>query len=334
MSCLIFLLAFTLFPYFEAEGILGDEDAQSFREYGKNGIKLLYLNDKNKYHQVTEITVKTRLVNDNEEEYEGLSNEGNVPTDTQKNLVYVLAKKYGVAEPEIFGQILANFFLEEYPHISRAKIEIVQTPWARSLDQSGFVHTHGFVNQGQERTAKVILHRGKAAKVWGGLSGFRILKTKRSSHVGFHKDQYTTLEDEPDRMLSTVVDASWKYTTASLYDGPLYTNVFNSAIRAILDEFLGPAEQGKQSTIIQETQRRAQKALICRNPGVQFVEMAWPNKHYFPWDWGKFPSLGLANATEFKQRRVYIAGVVPYGVVHTGVHRDEVSCLNIKQIAG
>jgi len=320
-----FFLLLSIISSSKAEGVLGDEESLSFREYGKNGIKLLYLNDKDKHHQVVEITVKTRLVNDNEDEYEGTSNAGNVATDTQKNLVYILALKYGVAEPEVFAQVLANFYLEEYPAISRAKIEIVQTPWARSIDGFGFIHTHGFVNQGQERTAKVIKHRGKPAQVWGGVTGFRILKTKRSSHVGFFKDQYTTLVDEPDRLLSTVIESSWKYNdgTAALYNGAMYTAVYERAIRAIMEEFFGPADEGKQSTIIQETQRRAQKALLCRNRALQFVEMAWPNKHYFPWDLDKFPTLEL-NGTD--HRRVYIAGVVPYGVIHSGVRRNEVSC--------
>jgi len=319
------LLLLSSFSSSKAEGVLGDEEALSFREYGKNGIKILYLNDKDKHHQVVELTVKTRLVNDNEDEYTGTSNGGNVATDTQKNLVYILALKHGVAEPEIFAQVLANFYLDEYPAISRAKIEIVQTPWARSLDGFGIIHTHGFVNQGQERTAKVIKHRGKPAQVWGGVTGFRILKTKRSSHVGFFQDKFTTLEDEPDRLLSTVIESSWKFNdgTAALYNGAMYTAVYNSAIRAIMDEFFGPAEEGKQSTIIQETQRRAQVSVLCRNPALQFVEMAWPNKHYFPWDLDKFPAVNF-NGTD--NRRVYIAGVVPYGVIHSGVHRREVSC--------
>jgi len=319
------LLLLSLVSSSKAGGVLGDEESLSFREYGKNGIKILYLNDKDKHHQVVELTVKTRLVNDNEDEYTGTSNGGNVATDTQKNLVYILALKHGVAEPEIFAQVLADFYLDEYPAISRAKIEIVQTPWARSIDGFGIIHTHGFVNQGQERTAKVIEHCGKPAHVWGGVTGFRILKTKRSSHVGFFQDKYTTLEDEPDRLLSTVVESSWKYNdgTAALYNGAMYTAVYNSAIRAIMDEFFGPAEEGKQSTIIQETQRRAQVSVLCRNQGLQFVEMAWPNKHYFPWDLDNFPAVNF-NGTD--NRRVYIAGVVPYGVIHSGVTRKEVSC--------
>ena len=71
------------------------------------------------------------------------------------------------------------------------------------------------------------------------------------------------IADEPDRLLSTVVESSWKYNdgTAALYNGAmytavynsairyitlLYTAVYNSAIRAIMDEFFGPAEEGER----------------------------------------------------------------------------------------
>ena len=55
------------------------------------------------------------------------------------------------------------------------------------------------------------------------------------------------IPDEPDRMLSTVVESSWKFNdgTAALYNGAMYTAVYNSAIRSIMDEFFGPAEEGK-----------------------------------------------------------------------------------------
>jgi len=306
----------------QASGVLGDEDYGSFREYGKNGVKVLYLNDQNKYHQISEITVKTRIMLNNDDEYRDISNAGVIATDTQKNIIYILAKKHGIAEPEIFGQILANFFLDEYPHVIRAKIEIVVTPWARSLDAFGQVHTHGFVAQGQERTAKIIKHKGQPAQVSGGVSGLRILKTTMSSHNDFLKDIYTTLSDADDRMLSTVVKASWKlFNTGIVYDGAVYNAIYNSAIRGIMDEFFGPAEEGRQSTIIQETNRRAEANILRNNPLVESVEMEFPNKHYFDVDFSKFPEVQGLNETD--HHRVYIAGTVPFGVIHTTLHRND-----------
>jgi len=309
----------------QASGVLGDEDYGSFREYGKNGVKVLYLNDQNKYHQISEITVKTRIMLNNDDEYRDISNAGVIATDTQKNIIYILAKKHGIAEPEIFGQILANFFLDEYPHVIRAKIEIVVTPWARSLDAFGQVHTHGFVAQGQERTAKIIKHKGQPAQVSGGVSGFRILKTTMSSHNDFLKDIYTTLSDADDRMLSTVVKASWKlYNTGIVYDGAVYSAIYNSAIRGIMDEFFGPAEEGKLSTIVQETQRRCQSNILRNNPLVESVQMEFPHIPYGPFfnaDFSKFPEVKGLNETS--HHRVYKVGVVPYGVVHTTLHRND-----------
>jgi len=261
----------------------------------------------------------------NDDEYRDISNAGVIATDTQKNIIYILAKKHGIAEPEIFGQILANFFLDEYPHVIRAKIEIVVTPWARSLDAFGQAHTHGFVAQGQERTAKIIKHKGQPAQVSGGVSGLRILKTTMSSHNDFLKDIYTTLSDADDRMLSTVVKASWKlFNTGIVYDGAVYSAIYNSAIRGILDEFFGPAEEGKLSTIVQETQRRCQSNILRNNPLVESVQMEFPHIPYGPFfnaDFSKFPEVKGLNETS--HNKVFKVGVVPYGMVHTALHRND-----------
>ena len=158
------------------------------------------------------------------------------------------------------------------------RIEIVVTPWARNLDGFGHHHTHAFVAQGAERTAKILQHKGQPAQVSGGVTSLRILKTKMSSHNDFWKDIYTTLPgsvtlfsyvlantiiaDADDRMLSTVVTASWKlYNTGIVYDGAVYSAIYNSAIRGIMDEFFGPAEEGKTYSIISTSYV---KLYLCR----------------------------------------------------------------------
>merc|ERR1711892_913406 len=91
-GCLLSIF-FTQMVGTQALGVHGDEEYGSFREYGKNGVKVLYLNDHNKYHQVSEITVKTRIMLNNDDEYRDISIAGVIATDTQKNIIYILAKK-------------------------------------------------------------------------------------------------------------------------------------------------------------------------------------------------------------------------------------------------
>ena len=87
-----------------------------------------------------------------------------------------------------------------------------------------------------------------------------------SSHNDFWKDIYTTLPgsitlfshllantiilDDDDRLLSTVVTASWKLYNTGMEHGAVYNAIYNSAIRGIMDEFFGPAEEGKACFII------------------------------------------------------------------------------------
>ncbi len=111
--------------------------------------------------QVTELTVNTRLSGDFEEAYRSGDNSKVVPTDTQKNTVYALAKKvrarrlrahrhglagrhdrckhgglttgpralcaqHGCDGPESFGLILCRHFLTMYPWVDCATVEATQ----------------------------------------------------------------------------------------------------------------------------------------------------------------------------------------------------------------
>ena len=299
-----------------------DEDQhRSIGEYGKKGIKLLYVNDQSEFNEITQIEVDTGLILSDDAEYRGVSNERLISTDTQKNIIYILAKKHGVAEPEIFAQICANFFLDEYPNVLRARVNIMVTPWARVNDGHGLAHKHGFIALGLERTAKVIMHREKPVQIFGGVQNFRILKTAQSSFTGFLKDQFTTLEDAFERISSTVVDAEWKFIDGLKMDGAKFTEVYINAVHGIMKIFFGPADVGRQSTSIQETQREAQKMVLNENPTTESVFMSWPNRHYFPYDFSRFPD--VAGLNETKQGKVFRATDFPYGIIQSTFHRED-----------
>lgn len=71
-----------------------------------------------------------------------------IATDSQKNTVYVLAKKHGIKSAEEFGMLLANHFLNKYAHVKRSKIWIEESPWERLGYGTGpyaQLHNHAFV---------------------------------------------------------------------------------------------------------------------------------------------------------------------------------------------
>ena len=57
----------------------------------------------------------------------------------------------------------------------------------------------------------IFVHPSDAPQVSAGLKGLRVLKTTNSAFIGFYKCEGTTLKDAEDRVLSTVVEAQWKY---------------------------------------------------------------------------------------------------------------------------
>lgn len=68
----------------------------SFTGYGKTGVRLLKIRRSGKYHGIKQIEVSTELKLNNYNDYLYGDNISVVPTDTQKNTVYALAKQHQV----------------------------------------------------------------------------------------------------------------------------------------------------------------------------------------------------------------------------------------------
>ena len=66
----------------------------SFTGYGKTGVRLLKIRRSGKYHGIKQIEVSTELKLNNYDDYFRGDNASIVPTDTQKNTVYALAKQH------------------------------------------------------------------------------------------------------------------------------------------------------------------------------------------------------------------------------------------------
>lgn len=102
-------------------------------------------------HSVKELEVSTRLFLSTEKDYLEGDNSDIIATDSQKNIVYVLAKKHGVKSPEDFAILLCNHFVSTYSHVSKAVASVEELMWNRisygehpmyqKLHNHAFVHT-------------------------------------------------------------------------------------------------------------------------------------------------------------------------------------------------
>lgn len=74
----------------------------TFTGYGKSGVRLLKIKRSGKYHDIKQIEVATELKLANYQDYITGNNTSVIPTDTQKNTVYALAKDHPVGRSLYF----------------------------------------------------------------------------------------------------------------------------------------------------------------------------------------------------------------------------------------
>jgi urate oxidase len=77
--------------------------------YGKNSVKLLHVRREGTFHTIREYEVDTHLKLQSKKDFIAGDNKDIIATDTQKNIVYVLAKKYGVSPSRSFPLCHANY---------------------------------------------------------------------------------------------------------------------------------------------------------------------------------------------------------------------------------
>jgi urate oxidase len=113
---------------------------------------------------VKELEVSTRLTLSSRKDYLKGDNSDIVATDSQKNIVYLLAKKYGIKSPEDFGTLLCNHFMSTYDHVVKTSVRIEEVMWNRVNygDHANVkLHNHAFIHTPIcTRSASVVLKRG------------------------------------------------------------------------------------------------------------------------------------------------------------------------------
>src|SRR4051794_40834032 len=178
--------------------------------YGKSDVRLTKVTRRGDIHQLTEMSVSIELRGEFTRCYTEGDNSMVIPTDTQKNTVYALAKKHAFESIEQFGKILAKHFIDNFAHVSCATVSIEQTLWNR-IGLDGKAHEHAFIGGNNEARKCVVTHMRDGLKIAGGISGMTVLKTTKSGFVNYIRDQYTTLKETTDRIFATIVDATWTY---------------------------------------------------------------------------------------------------------------------------
>jgi urate oxidase len=240
-----------------------------------------------------------------------------VATDTMKQTTYIVAKQNPVTPPELFASILGTHFIETYKHIHTAHITVVTHRWTR-MTIDGKPHPFSFFRDGAEtRTVEADVIEGKGIEIRSGISGLLVLKGTGSQFHSHIKDDYTILPDVYDRILSTSVDAGWKWKTLPGVDQvKAEASKFDKTLTAAREITMKTFAED-DSASVQNTMYKMCEQILEVDPSVEAVDYSLPNKHYFEVDlsWHH----GLKNTG--KDAEVYAPQSDPNGLIKCTVAR-------------
>ncbi len=272
--------------------------------YGKSRVRLLKVARRGERHEIQEITVKISFEGDFTAVHTVGDNSHALPTDTMKNTVYALASQTReIEEIEIFGRRLANHFLTRNQPVTRVVIEIAEHGWTRmNLDEKA--HPHSFIKgSGETRTTKISATREETT-IESGIEDLIVLKTTKSSFVGFVKDRYTTLPEATDRVLATSIKAVWRYADAE----KATCDVWREIRQTIIEIFAA-----HDSLSVQHTLYAMGEAVLEKFPAIAEIAFSLPNIHFLPVDLSR---LGLENGNE-----IFLPTDEPHGLIEARLSR-------------
>jgi urate oxidase len=260
--------------------------------YGKAQIHLVHLDRTQEQHRVTDLTVTVELQGDFEATHLAGDNTGVVATDSQKNIVYGLARSEPPGAPESFALRVAGYLVDEYESVDRARVDVEAATWA-PLQADAFRRDGGSV-----RTATGVVTAKGERHVMGGLRGLALLKSANSAFTGFLRDRWTTLPETDDRILASSVAAGWRFSSLEVD----FDEQHGQATDAISEAFARHRSESLQQTLYEMGE-----ALLNACPAVAEVRLSMPNLHHLLVD---LSGVGLDNPN-----LVFHADDRPYGLI-------------------
>lgn len=203
-----------------------------------------------------------------------------IATDSIKNTVYILAKENPVTPPEYFAAVVGKHFITRYAHIHATTVSITVHRWTRMVFD-GVPHPHSFIRDGEEtRTVEARVEENGPITIASGIKGMLVLKSTESQFHGYVKDEFTTLPETRDRVLSTSVDCTWEWSPFSSFEAVKANKKFDEAWQsARVITMRTFAEENSAS--VQDTTYKMACSILSAVPGVDGVRYELPNKHYF-----------------------------------------------------
>lgn len=287
--------------------------------YGKDNVRVYKVHrNADGTQTVAEFTVSVMLEGDISTSYTAADNSIVVPTDTMKQTCFIIAKQHNVLPSELYAASLAQHFIDTYPHIHVATTNVIQHRWTR-MTVDGKPHPHSFHRDGADlKIVEAVASREAASvSIKSSIKDLLVLKSTGSAFHGFHTDEFTILKPTWDRILSTSVDAAWRWTPfKTVAEVEANAAVFDRAYEAVREITMATFAK-EESPSVQNTMYKMCEQILEREAGVKAVEYQLPNKHYFEKDlsWHKGTKNTGADA------EVYEPQTDPNGLIQCTVER-------------
>jgi urate oxidase len=272
--------------------------------YGKQRVRLLRLSRRDGWHHLKELTLGIRFEGDFDSAHRKGNNQKILPTDTMKNTVYALARQHSIKTAESFCVHLADHFLAHNPQSSRVQIDATETLWTR-VPVGGKLHAYTFTSAGAEKRTAFVDATRKEKTIHAGIEGLVVLKATQSAFEGFLRDEYTTLKEARNRILSTVISARWLYGDAQSQSDAIW----NEARQTMLETFADHDSQSLQHTLF-----AMGEAVLHKFDGIREIHLSLPNKHYNLVDLSPFQ---LDNPGE-----VFLPTDEPHGLIEATLRKE------------
>lgn len=280
----------------------------SNQAYGKSRVRLSRVRRFAEFHEISEFTVEILLDGDFETAYTENDNSKVVPTDTVKNTVFALGRKWEGDVCEEFGLMLCEHFLNRFAHIDSVEVHIVEHLLHRVVQENGTPHPHAFVG-GSKETKNCSITKKRSGLpslvIESGIDSLFVLKTTQSGFSNFHHDEFTTLKDTDDRIFATSISASWIYDSSKVDFRDAYDCCRSILIRESVARF---------SPSVQATLYEMGTSVLKEIPAIESISIRMPNQHRLLVDLSPFH---LDNPN-----MVFVATDEPHGTIAATICRE------------
>jgi len=275
------------------------------QRYGKNRVRVLRVRrEASGVHVIHEVEASVALEGDFSAAYLTDDNSQIIATDTMKNTVQVLARKYLGDVLEEFALACARHFLKRYGQISRVIFRINSRPWDRYQTPENVMHPHTFTGRSNALPFSRVEATRDQVLIQSGVEDMLILKSADSAFVGYPQCEYTTLPETRDRILATSMQATWTFTRES----SSYTKANASILSALLDTFAKEFSPSVQNTLF-----LMGSAALAATSEISDIHLIMPNKHYLPVN---FKPFNLENNNE-----IFLPTDEPHGQIEAHISR-------------